>query len=155
VRTRTKYQPWPILLYLFSSSYSEVGRLAERVVLNPDWLCPLPVGLETQLSLTVRGPVSPTTIRINTLHGRRDSSVGIATGYGLGGRGVGVRVAVGAKSFSLSASSRPDLGPTQPPIQWVPGALSLGREADHAPPTGAEVRITWICTSTPPYALMA
>jgi hypothetical protein len=31
------------------------------------------------------------------------------------------------------------LGPTQPPIQWVPGALSLGvkrpgREADHSPP---------------------
>jgi hypothetical protein len=36
------------------------------------------------------------------------------------------------------------LGPTQLPIQWVPGALSpgvkrLGREADHSPPTSAEV----------------
>jgi hypothetical protein len=36
------------------------------------------------------------------------------------------------------------LGPTQPPIQWVPGALSLGvkrpgREADHSPPN-AEVK---------------
>jgi hypothetical protein len=34
---------------------------------------------------------------------------------------------------------------TQPPIQWVPGALSLrvkrpGREADHSPPTTAEVK---------------
>jgi len=36
------------------------------------------------------------------------------------------------------------LGPTQPPIQWVPGALSLGekwpgREADHSPPSSEEV----------------
>jgi hypothetical protein len=36
------------------------------------------------------------------------------------------------------------LGPTQPPIQWVPGALSLGvkrprREADHSHPSSAEV----------------
>jgi hypothetical protein len=38
-----------------------------------------------------------------------------------------------------------NLGPTQPPIQWVPGALSLGvkwpgREADHSPPSSAEVK---------------
>jgi hypothetical protein len=37
------------------------------------------------------------------------------------------------------------LGPTQPPIQWVPGALSLGikrpgREADHSPPSSAKVK---------------
>jgi hypothetical protein len=35
--------------------------------------------------------------------------------------------------------------PTQPPIQWVPGTLSLGvkqmwREADHSPPPSAEVK---------------
>jgi hypothetical protein len=35
--------------------------------------------------------------------------------------------------------------PTQPPIQWVPGTLSLGvkwpgREADHSPPSSAEVK---------------
>jgi hypothetical protein len=37
------------------------------------------------------------------------------------------------------------LGHTQPPIQWVPGAISLGikrpgHEADHSPPFSAEVR---------------
>jgi len=37
------------------------------------------------------------------------------------------------------------LGPTQPPIQWVPGALTLGvnwpeREADLSPPSNAEVK---------------
>jgi hypothetical protein len=36
-------------------------------------------------------------------------------------------------------------GPTQPPIQWVPGALSLGvkrpgLDADHSPPSNAEVK---------------
>jgi hypothetical protein len=38
-----------------------------------------------------------------------------------------------------------NVGPTHPPIQWVPGALSLGvklpgREADHSPPSSAEVK---------------
>jgi hypothetical protein len=54
-----------------------------------------------------------------------DSAVGIATGYGLDGRGIGVRVPVGAIFYS---SSRPPdrLGPTRPPIQWVSGTASLG-----------------------------
>jgi hypothetical protein len=46
-----------------------------------------------------------------------DSAVGIVTGYGLDGRGVGVRVPVGGKIFPLSTSSRQALGPTQSPIQ--------------------------------------
>jgi hypothetical protein len=37
------------------------------------------------------------------------------------------------------------LGPTQPLVQWVQGALSLGvkrsgREADHSPPSSVEVK---------------
>jgi hypothetical protein len=44
-----------------------------------------------------------------------------------------------------SAASRPAMRPTQPAIQWVPGALSLWqkrleREADHSPPCGTEVK---------------
>jgi hypothetical protein len=50
----------------------------------------------------------------------QDGIVGIATGYVLDNRGVGVRVPV------ESMSSRPALGSTQPPIQWVPGAHSAG-----------------------------
>jgi hypothetical protein len=88
----------------------------------------------------------------------RDSVVGIATGYGLDEGGVGVRVPVGSRIFSTS--SRPVPGPTQPPIQWVPGALSPGvkrpgREADHSPPTTVEIKKIWIYTSIPPYAFMA
>jgi hypothetical protein len=62
--------------------------------------------------------------------------------------------------FLLTTASRPALVPTQPPIQWVPVALSsntqrLGREADHSPPCSAEVKNAWGYTSTPQYALMA
>jgi hypothetical protein len=49
------------------------------------------------------------------------------------------------KIFLFSTASRPTLGPRQPHIQWVPGAVSpgvkrLGREADHSPPSSAEVK---------------
>jgi hypothetical protein len=50
---------------------------------------------------------------LHTLYPRRgsqDSSVSIATGYGLDGRGVGVQVPVGSRIFSMS--SRVALGST-------------------------------------------
>jgi hypothetical protein len=65
-----------------------------------------------------------------------------------------------SKIFPHSTSSRPVVGPTQPPIQWAPGAFPPrvkrpGRESDHPPPTSAEVKNTWIYTSTLPYVFMA
>jgi hypothetical protein len=50
----------------------------------------------------------------------QDSVVGIATRYGLDGPGIESRW-----GRDFSHTSRPALGPTQPPIQWVPG-LSRG-----------------------------
>jgi hypothetical protein len=38
---------------------------------------------------------------------------------------------------------------------FSPGVKQLEREADHSPPTSAEVKKMWIYTSTPPYAFMA
>jgi hypothetical protein len=50
------------------------------------------------------------------------------------------------------------LGPTQPSIQWVPGALSLGvkrpgREADHYLHLVPRVKNKWSYNSTPPIRL--
>jgi hypothetical protein len=52
------------------------------------------------------------------------------------------------------------LGPTQPPIQWVPGALSLGfklpgREGDNSPPSSAKVKNAWSYNFTPQYVFVA
>jgi hypothetical protein len=73
------------------------------------------------------------------IHG---SSVGIATAYGLDGRG---SIAGRGNIFLFSITCRRPLGPTQPPIQWVPAALSSEvkwqeREADHSLPSSAEVK---------------
>jgi len=45
----------------------------------------------------------------------------------------------------FTTMSRPSPGPTQPPFQWSPGALTPGinqpgHEGDHSPPSSAEVK---------------
>ena len=65
------------------------------------------------------------------------SSVGIATRYGLDGPGIESRW------DEILRPSRPTLGPTQPPVQWVPGLsrgkVRPGRAADHSSPSSAAV----------------
>jgi hypothetical protein len=61
--------------------------------------------------------------------------------------------------FFFGTVPKPALGPIQPAIQWILGALSPGikwleREADHSPPSNAEVKNAWSYTSTLPYAFM-
>jgi hypothetical protein len=79
--------------------------------------------------------------------------------YGLDDRGSRVRFPVGAGNFLFTTASRTALGPTQPPIQWVTGALSLGVKRPgvkltthlHLVPRSKN---EWNYTSTTQYALM-
>lgn len=70
----------------------------------------------------------------------RDSSVVIVTWYWLG-----CDFRQRKKIFSYSTDSRSALGPSQPPVERVPGALSSGAkqpglEAGHSPLSNVEVR---------------
>jgi len=73
----------------------------------------------------------------------------------------GVRVPARLNIFLFTTASRPAVGPTQPPIQWLPVAVSLGvkrpgAEADHSPPSSAEVKkMRGAIRPFPQYALKA
>jgi hypothetical protein len=68
----------------------------------------------------------------NTTCSGPGSSVGIAIDYRLDGPGIESRW-----GRDFSHTSRPALGPTQPPVQWIPGlsrgVKRPGRGADHPP----------------------
>jgi hypothetical protein len=57
-------------------------------------------------------------IAVSVLQEPQVRRAGMATGYGMNDRG--------GKNFLFSTASRPALGSTQSPIQWVPGPLSPG-----------------------------
>jgi hypothetical protein len=76
-------------------------------------------------------------------------------GYGMGDPGFEYRQT--HEMFLSSKTSRPVLGPTPPPIQWIPEFFPKetwpGREVDHSPPATAQVKNEWRHTCTPPISL--
>jgi hypothetical protein len=78
--------------------------------------------VDTGSTLKIEPVFSDDDLTIYITNWSRDSAVDTAPDYGLDGRRVEVWVPEGSKIFS--AASRPALGPTQPPIQWVLGAFS-------------------------------
>jgi hypothetical protein len=84
----------------------------------------------------------------------RDSSVGIATGYGLDDLGFRVRFPAGAGNFSLhhrvqnGSGAYPDSYPMGTTGYFL-GEKWPGREFDHSPTSSAEVKNAWSYISTP------
>jgi hypothetical protein len=90
----------------------------------------------------------------------RDSSVGIAPGYGLDDRGSRFRFPAGARNFSLHHRIQNGSGAHPASCPMGIKALSLGvkqpgREADNSPPCSAEVKNAWIYTPLPQYVFIA
>jgi hypothetical protein len=141
---------------LYNYNHTKYINTAPAILSASDILCPSeelewgPDVTEVYL-LTLQLNYSPLNKYLNNNHCQsRNSVVGIATSYGLDDRGVRVRVPVESRIFSSPNRSDGLWGP--------PNLLSngyRGREADHSPPTSAEAKKMWICTSTPPYVFMA
>jgi hypothetical protein len=89
---------------------------------------------------------------------RPDSSVGIVLGYGLDDRGSRARFPAGAGNFSLHHRFQNGSGahPASYPMSTrdsFPGVKRQGREADHSPPSSAEVKNAWSYISISPIRL--
>jgi hypothetical protein len=74
--------------------------------------------------------------------------------------GLIVQFRTGARDLYQLQSAQTDVGPTQPHVLWVPGALSPGRkwpehEADHSLPSSTENKNSLSFTTNPPYAFIA
>jgi hypothetical protein len=88
-----------------------------------------------------------------SLFNSRDSSVGIALGYGLDDRRSRVRFPAGAGNFYLH--HRLQNGSGAQPASYPIGTRGSfpGGKAVHSPPSSAEVKNAWSYTSTLPIGL--
>jgi hypothetical protein len=103
---------------------------------------------ETSVSKKVDNFLTICLIRRTLIHGVSSlfyNSVGIALGHGLDDRGSRVRFPAGAGNFSLH--HRLQNGSGAHPVSYTmgtrgsfPGVKRPGREADHSPPSSAEVK---------------
>jgi hypothetical protein len=82
---------------------------------------------------------------------------GIPTSYELGSQIVGVLVPAEERETHLHNQTGSGAHPASYRMSTgslSPGIKRSGLEADHSPPTSAEVKITWIYTSSSQYASM-
>jgi hypothetical protein len=84
----------------------------------------------------------------------------IALGYGLDDRCSRFRFLAGAGNFSLHhrVQNGSEAHPASYPMVTrgsFPGVKRPGREADHSPPSSAEVKNAWSYTSTPQFVFIA
>jgi hypothetical protein len=98
--------------------------------------------------------------KILKARGSRDSSVGIATDYGLDDQGGGSSSSGRVKKLSLLHIVQTGSGVHRTSYKMgtggsFTGVKRQGREADKSPPTSAEVKKMWIYTCTPLYVYMA
>ena len=98
--------------FLYSPLHKYISAWNTAVWYQKLKLCPL---LKLHLHTAVPMPLLEMDPSV-TSNGGRDSAVGIATRYGLDGPGIESRW-----GRDFPQPSRPALGPTQPPVQWVPG----------------------------------
>jgi hypothetical protein len=93
-------------------------------------------------------------MKVNLTQCGPGSSVSIEAGYGLDGPGIESRW-----DRDFQHLSRPALGPTQPPVQWIPGLFRgkewPGHHADPSSPSSAVVMEGQSYTSIPPMGRMA
>ena len=69
----------------------------------------------------------------------------------------GLNPGKGKRFLSSSNTSRPTLGPTQPPIRWMlvffPRVKQLGREVNNSRTSSVKAKNEWRCTCSPPICL--
>jgi hypothetical protein len=79
---------------------------------------------------------------------KQSVSVGVANGYGMNDRAVGIRGLIGLRIVSSTRCPDRLWGSPKPSLHCVttaisPGVKRPGREADHSLPTSAEVKKIW------------
>jgi hypothetical protein len=131
-------------LYFLSKRRRAVDFYRRRPDLNPQTLGPMVSTLTIKKSRMTYWTLMLITKPSATPHPELHESISVQTNYRLDDRATAVRSPAQQRTFPLAYVSRPSLKSTQSPIQWVlcsfrGGKARSGRDANHSPPSNAEV----------------